>query len=136
MKKILLLILFLTPLIVSAQWYNPLSWFEEGNIFGAPSTQLRLERNINPELDSTYDLGSSTRAWRFGYFDQVCLTADSCESSWPSDAGGTGSNFTYVGSSPNDYLTASTSPIGLTITAASTILGDLTVTGNSTTTGL
>lgn len=55
--------------------------------FGAPS--YRIERTILPETDSTYELGTSTRAWLRGFFDELCLNGD-CETAWPS-GGGSGS---------------------------------------------
>lgn len=50
---------------------------------------INYQPNILPMEDSTYDLGTSTQAWRAGYFDELCLTADTCETSWP--AGGSSS---------------------------------------------
>jgi hypothetical protein len=39
---------------------------------GAPS--YRIERTIFPETDSTYDLGTTTKRWRTGYFDTIDAT--------------------------------------------------------------
>lgn len=58
-------------------------------LFAAPTS--RLERTLIPELDSRYYLGTSTpsvKAWLAGFFDELCLTADSCITSWPSGSGG------------------------------------------------
>lgn len=55
-------------------------------ISALPTT--RYEQNINPFLDSTYELGTSTNAWLRGTFDIVCLTADTCRTAWPSGGGG------------------------------------------------
>lgn len=49
---------------------------------------VRLERTMLPETDSLYDLGTTTKAWREGWFDTLCFTADTCRTSWPSGSGG------------------------------------------------
>lgn len=49
----------------------------------------RQERTILPITDSLYDLGTSTKAWRDLYVDQICLSAD-CKTAWPSGGGGVG----------------------------------------------
>lgn len=68
--------------------------------FGAPT--LTYQKTILPITDSTYELGTSTQAWLRGNFDELCLTADSCKTSWPS---GSGSSSSYFG----DLLDVSTS---------------------------
>src|SRR3990167_8835218 len=50
---------------------------------------VRQEVTIIPVSDSTYDIGTTSKAWREGSFDELCLTADTCETTWPS--GGSGS---------------------------------------------
>jgi hypothetical protein len=40
---------------------------------GAPS--YRIERTIFPETDSAYDLGTTTKRWRAGYFDTIDATS-------------------------------------------------------------
>lgn len=57
---------------------------------GAPSTQLTYHATLIPLADSTYDLGTTTKAWRTAYIDQVCLTSDACRTTWPSGSGGSG----------------------------------------------
>src|SRR3990167_10705393 len=72
-----------------ASWYNPFSWFQEtiqeieSKNLGAPSTELIYQKTILPITDSAYDLGTTTKAWRNTYFDQVCLTDDTCRTTWP-----------------------------------------------------
>lgn len=98
---------------------------------GAPSTQLRLERTIIPETDSIYDLGTSTRAWRDGYFDQLCLTADTCQTSWPAGGGGSFGQAWEIDA--NNYLAPTTSPNtvrtpdGLISQSSSTFIGITTI---------
>lgn len=57
-----------------------------GIAHAAPTTIY--QPHLFPIVDSTYDLGSSLQAWRVGYFDQLCLTADSCKTAWPVGGGG------------------------------------------------
>ena len=64
---------------------------------GAPAA--RLERSLIPELDSLYYLGTSTpsvKAWLAGYFDEICLTADTCQTTWPGGSGTPGGSNTQV----------------------------------------
>lgn len=70
-------------------YLNPPTLDSESPLVGAPSTALTYQKTLIPVSDSTYDLGTSTIAWRNVYADTVCLTADSCETTWPS--GGSGS---------------------------------------------
>lgn len=101
----------------------------QGLKVGAPSTELIYQKTILPITDSAYDLGTTTKAWRDGYFDRVCLTADSCQTAWPTAtlSGGSTNALTYwtsastVGatSSPTiGYLTATT-------TTSSTFVGNV-----------
>lgn len=60
---------------------------QESVTFGAPTASIRVERSINPEADSTYWLGTSTKAWKDIYTDQLCLAGD-CKTAWPSGSGG------------------------------------------------
>lgn len=63
-------------------------------VLGAPTTGLVYQKTIIPITDSLYDLGTTTQAWRNTYFDQVCLTADTCRTTWPTGgSGGGGSQF-------------------------------------------
>jgi len=50
--------------------------------FGAPTNSVRLERSINPETDSKWELGTSTLAWLRVFTDELCLNAD-CKTAWP-----------------------------------------------------
>lgn len=63
------------------------SFVPQGVTFGAPTASIRVERSINPEADSTYWLGTSTKAWKDIYTDQLCLAGD-CKTAWPSGSGG------------------------------------------------
>ncbi len=60
----------------------------------APNVQFF--QNILPEVDSKFDLGSTTplKAWFHVYADQFCLTADVCITSWPTGSGGGAFPFT------------------------------------------
>jgi len=50
--------------------------------FGAPATTTT--RNFEPFTDSTYYIGTQSNAYLQGSFDELCLTADTCNTSWPS----------------------------------------------------
>lgn len=101
------------------------------SVFAAPIS--RLERNILPETDSTYDLGTTSPAWFHVYSDQLCLTGDTCVSTWTEAAG-----FAWTPELNYTENTNSTStPIWLqdTLYASSTSFFDglLTATNASTT---
>src|SRR3990167_6992285 len=52
---------------------------------------VTFQRNISPETDSSYYLGTTTpttNAWASVITNQVCLTSDTCRTTWP--AGGSG----------------------------------------------
>lgn len=58
-------------------------------LFGAPIQSI--QRNIVPEADSMYYLGTttpSTVAWASLITDQICLTGDTCRTTWPTGGGG------------------------------------------------
>src|SRR3990167_9118760 len=59
---------------------------KDSQMFGASVSNLF--RNILPELDSTYELGTSTLAWKNAYIDRICLAGD-CQTSWSAGAGET-----------------------------------------------
>jgi len=103
-----------------ASWYNPFSWFEKELNLGAPSTELIYQKTILPITDSVYDLGTTTKAWRNAYIDQVCLTGDTCQTSWPTVAlsGGSANLLTYWTSATE--VGATSSPTVGYITATST----------------
>lgn len=50
-------------------------------VLAAPT--YRIERTLLPETDSTYELGTSTRAWLRVFSDEFCLSGD-CRTSWSS----------------------------------------------------
>ena len=56
-----------------------------GVAFAAPT--IIYQRTILPEVDSTYELGTSTQAWLRANVDELCLTGDSCKTAWPSGVG-------------------------------------------------
>lgn len=56
-----------------------------GVAYAAPS--FVFQRTILPEVDSYYELGTSTRAWLRVFSDTFCLTSDTCITSWPTGAG-------------------------------------------------
>jgi len=62
-------------------------------MFGAPSTELVFQKTIIPITDSAFDLGTTSKAWRQGWFDTLCLSGDSCINTWPS--GGPGGSSAY-----------------------------------------
>lgn len=69
-----------------------------------------------PFVDSSYDIGTSTAAYRNFYIDRICLNTD-CQTSWP--AGGSGS-FSWT-PFPNYNATSSNlSMPGLIVTSTST----------------
>lgn len=95
-----------------------------------------LMRSILPELDSTYELGTSTRAWLRVTTDELCLAGD-CKGAWPSGGGLFSGYWGYNGTT--DVLSPATTTSGIRVTASSTIgsgsqIGGLTVSGGATTT--
>lgn len=89
------------------------------------NNKITYSHDIFPITDSLYDLGTTTKAWRTLTVDQVCLTGDSCETTWP--AGGSGS---LSGGSANT-LTYWTSGTGVSATSSPTV-GYITATTTST----
>jgi len=69
-------------------WLKPL--FEPGleepvdEQLGAPTAQYT--RNLFPFATSTYEVGTSTAAYLSGTYDTLCLTADSCITTWSAGA--------------------------------------------------
>jgi len=66
-----------------------------GSVQAAP--YYRQEATILPIADSLYDLGTSTKAWRDFYIDQICLTGDVCRTTWPTGGGGSNPFLTVAG---------------------------------------
>lgn len=117
MKKLLFLIL-LVPQISLAL---PISTYQQ---------------NILPFLNSTYYLGTttpSTLSWKGLITDQICLTADTCRTTWPT-SGGFAWPFTKQNSS-SQATTTLMEWIGGFLADASSTLTRFTA-SNSTTTGL
>lgn len=105
-------------------------------VFAAPS--FRIERTLLPEVDSAYELGTSTRAWLRINADEVCLTGDSCKTVWPS----AGSSFPFTSQSwgvststtmgfLNGFLSTASSTINSTFRLPLLSNGMLTVYGGN-----
>lgn len=108
------------------------------NVAGAPIS--RLERTLLPESDSTYELGTTSRAWFRGTFDELCLTDDTCLTAWVAGGGGGGGFPTYfqnggatlnsatttVNFTPNSFTIVESPADTLTIRISTTTLGLLT----------
>lgn len=88
----------------------------------AANNKSTFSPDIFPITDSLYDLGTSTKAWRTLTVDQVCLTGDSCETSWPAGSaslsGGSINTLTYW--TADDEVGATSSPTVGYVTATST----------------
>src|SRR3990167_3852125 len=84
-------------------------------------------RNVLPETDSTYELGTSSRAWLFLYTDNLCLAGD-CRSSWPTGGGGSGGGNVSTSSVPiigqlAYWTTTTDTPALLSTVATGTVSG-------------
>lgn len=85
------------------------------------------QKTVIPEIDSTYTLGTTTKAWLNIYTDELCLAGD-CKTAWPVGGGGGGGsdvNWTYdttnnVLYSDGSSTTPTTTVRSLTFTASST----------------
>lgn len=75
MKKLLR---YLAPIVALIAFF-----LSVGIVQSAPT--YRLERTIFPDLDSTYELGTTTRAWLNIATDNLCLSG-TCLSAWPTSA--------------------------------------------------
>jgi len=60
-------------------------------------------KTILPLTDSTYEVGTSTQAFLRGNFDELCLTADSCQTTWPGAAGGEANTASSLGTGRNIF---------------------------------
>lgn len=63
-----------------------------------------FQRGILPETNSTYYLGTTTptlKAWKGLIVDQICFTGSTCETSWPTGGGGSGTVATSSGETAN-----------------------------------
>lgn len=140
MKKLLLALLLTLALPLNSYAAQPYSSFHN---------------TLLPLIDSFYDIGTSTRAWKTGFFDELCLTADSCKTAWPTGGGGGGSGtvgtsspetstyipfWTSTGATPallsggESTFTYDSTENRLTIQRASST--DLTVSGTASTSAL
>lgn len=112
-------------------------------ILGAPTLNI-FTRSLIPEIDSRYEVGTSTKAYLRGFFDELCLTADSCKTAWPTPGS---TDFTFLSNFNAVNLTpTSTMPIwargGLNASSTSNFAGltrfwsDTITGGNATTSTL
>jgi hypothetical protein len=65
--------------------------FAVGTVWAAPTFELK--RSLIPETDSTYYLGTtspSVIAWLKLITDEICLTGDTCRTTWPTGGSGGG----------------------------------------------
>ncbi len=72
--------------------------------FGAPTGSVRYERELTPELDSKYYLGTTTPsllAWKGLIVDEICLNGD-CQTAW-SAGGGEANTGASLGTGLNIY---------------------------------
>lgn len=77
MKKLLLLLLLGIPFVTQA----------------APG--WTFQRSILP-YDVTENIGTTTSPWDNGFFNTLCLTADSCITAWPTGGGGGGGDSVWT----------------------------------------
>ena len=77
MKKIAAVIAFACAYVLG-WWYL----IPDNNVLGA-SNKVTYAPDMFPITDAIYDLGTTTKAWRTLTVNQICLTGDSCETSWP-----------------------------------------------------
>ena len=86
---------------------------------------LTILRNVLPETDSTYEIGTSSRAWLNIYTDQLCLAGD-CKTTWPTGGGSGGGGNVSTSSVPVigqlAYWTTTTVTPALLSTVATTSL--------------
>jgi len=99
MKKLIpiLIVVFLgTASLTYAGFFDWIGgYFSDAPIIGAPTTIY--QRTLLPETDSTYELGTSTKAWLRINTDELCLTADSCKTTWPTGGGTTINQLGQIG---------------------------------------
>lgn len=96
------------------------------------------QTTILPISNTSFDLGTTTQAWRNFFIQQICLTGDTCRTTWPTggSGGGTGSVGTSsleVGGQLGAWGTTSGYPAKLYSVATSTISAGtgLTTTGTA-----
>lgn len=104
---------------------------------GAPSDSV-FQKSLYPLTNLTYELGSSTRAWLKVTSAELCLTGDTCITTWPVGGGGGGTDGNWVYVSSGNYVRNATTTSGILTNGSSTIallqIGRSTTT-NATTTG-
>ena len=127
MKKILIILI---PLIAGGLLLFAIYSLQSDVILGAPASQAT--RDLIPDNDSVRYIGTttpSTKAYLAGYFDELCLTADSCKTAWPSGGASAYDAFTHpvVGESATTTIL---NMAGFNTTASSTVGGNLHVIGD------
>lgn len=90
MKKPLIIATFLIPIILLALSWGELKTWAGGSGLALGGPGVSYQRSLIPIVDSYYEVGTTTKAWLAGYFDEICLTADSCQTEWPLGGGGSG----------------------------------------------
>lgn len=83
------------------------SFLITGTVLAAPTT--RYDRTIIPESNDTYSLGSTVKEWLNLYAkyasttaisaDTICLTGDTCKTTWPTGGGSGGGTWSTTTSS-------------------------------------
>jgi hypothetical protein len=73
-------LIFTASIIVSMLVIGGINLTEKDTaIFGAPSTNF--QKDVIPQVDSLYTLGTTTKTWLNLFVDQICLNGD-CQTSW------------------------------------------------------
>lgn len=125
--------LFLTALVSIGFYVDSLDL--ENKELGAPIQNV--VRNLVPETDSAFYLGTttpSTKAWRGLIADEVCLTADTCKTAWPTGstpAGSDGAVQYNNGGSLGGFGSYNDSTNLLTLSGQSFTIADVTATAIS-----
>jgi len=134
MKKTLILLSLVITLLVAGYAVS----YYQGNKNISFGATVNYQKDLVPFSNSTYSLGTttpSTKSWKNLIVDMVCLTGDSCRTTWPT--GGSGS-FTDAWTIINGGLRTATSTdfaqanyfVATSTTATSTFAGDITMTHN------
>lgn len=82
--------------------------FFTGISYAAAAPIYNVSRSLIPETDGTYSLGTTTpgtTAWKNLIVNQICLTADTCRTTWPT---GSGSSFAWPFNPATGYVATST----------------------------
>ena len=100
-----------------------LLWLSAGIAVAAPNWIYQV--GIMPTRNSAMDLGTTTLAWRDFFIDRICLTADSCRTTWPT---GGASSFNYNAfTNPSATTHATTTNMSLANSGMIGFMGNATV---------